>query len=55
MRIRSAVISHPALARPGIQGYEHTTRAGGPGDAFDDEYIQLGVLKGNVGERSHRV
>jgi Electron transfer DM13 len=38
---------------PDLRVYLSTTPATGPADAFDDDYIELGHLKGNIGNQNY--
>jgi hypothetical protein len=38
---------------PDVRVYLSAAPAGGPGDAFDDDYVELGVLKGNIGDQNY--
>ena len=38
---------------PALKVYLSAARASGPGDAFDDRYVSLGDLKGNIGEQNY--
>lgn len=38
---------------PDVRVYLSSAPTGGPGDAFDDEYIELGELKGNIGDQNY--
>jgi|SRR5687767_13666813 len=40
---------------PDLFVYLSTNRAGGPEGAFDDEYVNLGRLKGNKGDQNYEV
>jgi hypothetical protein len=40
---------------PALKVYLSTARATGPGDAFDDRYVDLGDLKGNIGEQNYTI
>ena len=40
---------------PDLRVYLSTAPAGGPGDAFDDEYVELGELKGNIGNQNYAI
>lgn len=35
--------------------YLTTSRAAGPEDRFDDEYVSLGRLKGNAGDQNYEI
>jgi hypothetical protein len=38
---------------PALKVYLSAAPATGPGDAFDDRYVDLGDLKGNIGEQNY--
>jgi hypothetical protein len=38
---------------PALKVYLSAASATGPGDAFDDRYVDLGDLKGNIGEQNY--
>jgi hypothetical protein len=38
---------------PDVHVYLSAAPAGGPGNAFDDEYVELGELKGNIGDQNY--
>ena len=38
---------------PDVRVYLSAAPAGGPGDAFDDDYVELGELKGNIGDQNY--
>jgi Electron transfer DM13 len=38
---------------PALKVYLSAAPASGPGDAFDDRYVSLGDLKGNIGEQNY--
>lgn len=40
---------------PDVRVYLSTAPAGGPGDAFDDDYVELGTLKGNIGDQNYAI
>ena len=40
---------------PDLRVYLSTTAATGPGDTFDDRYVELGHLKGNVGSQNYAI
>jgi hypothetical protein len=40
---------------PDLKVYLSAASATGPGDAFDDRFVSLGNLKGNVGEQNYAV
>jgi hypothetical protein len=40
---------------PALKVYLSAAPAGGPGDAFDDRYLNLGDLKGNIGEQNYAI
>ena len=40
---------------PDVRVYLSAAPAGGDGDAFDDEYVELGELKGNVGSQNYAI
>ena len=40
---------------PDLRVYLSTTPSGGPRDAFDDDYVELGRLKGNKGDQNYDV
>jgi hypothetical protein len=40
---------------PDVRVYLSAAAAGGPGDAFDDEYVELGELKGNIGDQNYAI
>jgi hypothetical protein len=40
---------------PALKVYLSAAPAMGPGDAFDDRYVDLGDLKGNVGEQNYAI
>jgi hypothetical protein len=40
---------------PALKVYLSATPATGPGDAFDDRYVDLGDLKGNIGEQNYAI
>jgi hypothetical protein len=40
---------------PDVRVYLSAAPAGGPGDAFDDEYFELGELKGNIGDQNYAI
>jgi len=40
---------------PALEVYLSTASATGPGDAFDDRYVNLGDLKGNIGEQNYAI
>jgi Electron transfer DM13 len=40
---------------PALKVYLSAASATGPGDAFDDRYVSLGDLKGNVGEQNYAI
>ena len=40
---------------PDVRVYLSAAAAGGPGDSFDDEYVELGHLKGNIGSQNYRI
>jgi hypothetical protein len=40
---------------PALAVYLSAARATGPGDAFDDRYLSLGDLKGNIGEQNYAI
>jgi hypothetical protein len=40
---------------PALKVYLSAAPASGPGDAFDDRYLDLGDLKGNIGNQNYRV
>ena len=40
---------------PDVRVYLSAAAAGGPGDRFDDEYVELGHLKGNIGSQNYRI
>jgi hypothetical protein len=40
---------------PALKVYLSAAPASGPGDAFDDRYVNLGDLKGNIGEQNYAV
>ena len=40
---------------PALKVYLSAAPAAGPGDAFDDRYVSLGDLKGNIGEQNYAI
>jgi hypothetical protein len=40
---------------PDVRVYLSAAPAGGPGDAFDDDYVELGGLKGNIGDQNYLI
>jgi hypothetical protein len=40
---------------PDVRVYLSAAAAGGPGDRFDDDYVELGHLKGNIGSQNYRI
>jgi Electron transfer DM13 len=40
---------------PALKVYLSAVPATGPGDAFDDRYVNLGDLKGNIGEQNYAI
>jgi electron transfer DM13 len=40
---------------PDVRVYLSAAPAGGPGEAFDDDYVELGELKGNIGDQNYAV
>jgi hypothetical protein len=40
---------------PDVRVYLSAAPAGGPGDAFDDDYVELGELKGNIGDQNYAI
>ena len=40
---------------PDVHVYLSAAPAGGPGDAFDDDYVELGELKGNIGDQNYLI
>jgi Electron transfer DM13 len=40
---------------PALKVYLSAAPATGPGDAFDDRYVSLGDLKGNIGEQNYTI
>lgn len=40
---------------PDVRVFLSTAAASGPGDAFDDDYVELGHLKGNVGSQNYAI
>jgi hypothetical protein len=40
---------------PALKVYLSAASATGPGDAFDDRYVDLGDLKGNIGEQNYAI
>jgi Electron transfer DM13 len=40
---------------PALKVYLSAVSATGPGDAFDDRYVDLGDLKGNIGEQNYAI
>jgi hypothetical protein len=40
---------------PLLRVYLSAARADGPGGAFDDRFVDLGALKGNVGSQNYRI
>jgi Electron transfer DM13 len=40
---------------PALKVYLSAASATGPGDAFDDSYVSLGDLKGNIGEQNYAI
>jgi hypothetical protein len=40
---------------PALKVYLSAAPASGPGDAFDDRYVSLGDLKGNIGEQNYAI
>ena len=40
---------------PALKVYLSAAPAAGPGDAFDDRYVDLGDLKGNIGEQNYAI
>ena len=40
---------------PALKVYLSAAPASGPGDAFDDRYVNLGDLKGNIGEQNYAI
>jgi len=40
---------------PALKVYLSAASATGPGDAFDDRYVDLGDLKGNLGEQNYAI
>ena len=40
---------------PALKVYLSAASASGPGDAFDDRYVSLGDLKGNIGEQNYAI
>jgi hypothetical protein len=40
---------------PALKVYLSAASAAGPGDAFDDRYLDLGDLKGNIGEQNYAI
>jgi Electron transfer DM13 len=40
---------------PALKVYLSAAPATGPGDAFDDRYVDLGDLKGNIGEQNYAI
>jgi Electron transfer DM13 len=40
---------------PALKVYLSAAPATGPGDAFDDRYVSLGDLKGNIGEQNYAI
>jgi hypothetical protein len=40
---------------PDLKVYLSAASAAGPGDAFDDRYVSLGDLKGNIGEQNYAI
>jgi Electron transfer DM13 len=40
---------------PALAVYLSATPAGGPGDSFDDRFVDLGDLKGNIGSQNYLI
>lgn len=40
---------------PALKVYLSAAPASGPGDAFDDQYVSLGDVKGNIGEQNYAI
>lgn len=40
---------------PDLRVYLSAALAGGAGDAFDDDYVELGELKGNIGSQNYAI
>ena len=40
---------------PLLRVYLSATPANGPGGAFDDRFLDLGALKGNIGNQNYRI
>jgi hypothetical protein len=40
---------------PDVRVYLSAAPAGGPGDTFDDDYGELGELKGNIGDQNYTI
>ena len=40
---------------PDVRVYLSAAPSGGPGDAFDDDYVELGELKGNIGDQNYAI
>jgi len=40
---------------PALEVYLSAAAATGPGDAFDNRYVNLGDLKGNIGEQNYAI
>jgi hypothetical protein len=40
---------------PALKVYLSAAPAGGPGDSFDDRFVDLGDLKGNVGSQNYAI
>lgn len=40
---------------PDVRVYLSAAPAGGDGDAFDDDYVELGELKGNIGNQNYAI
>jgi hypothetical protein len=40
---------------PDVRVYLSAAPTGGSGDAFDDEYVELGELKGNIGDQNYAI
>ena len=40
---------------PDVRVYLSAAPAGGPGDAFDDDYVELGELRGNIGDQNYAI
>jgi hypothetical protein len=51
LRLTSFVTSNG----PDVRVYLSAAPAGGDGDAFDDEYVELGELKGNIGSQNYAI